>query len=46
MFHNLDVGPACSILGAVAVLALPVPLLFIRYGERLRRMSRFAPVED
>ncbi|KAH9808623.1 putative transporter [Teratosphaeria destructans] len=40
------VGPACSILGAVACLALPVPLLFMRYGARLRRMSRFAPVED
>ncbi|KAF2772010.1 MFS general substrate transporter [Teratosphaeria nubilosa] len=46
MFHNLGVGPACSILGGVACLALPVPLLFMRYGVRLRRMSKFAPVEE
>ncbi|KAK1808768.1 hypothetical protein LTR12_016885 [Friedmanniomyces endolithicus] len=46
MFRNMGVGPACSVLGAVACLALPVPLLFMRYGLRLRRMSKFAPVED
>ncbi|KAL8650785.1 MAG: hypothetical protein Q9226_004998 [Calogaya cf. arnoldii] len=46
MFHNLGVGPAMSILGAVACLALPVPLLFMKYGLRLRKMSKFAPVED
>ncbi|KAK0856761.1 hypothetical protein LTR03_001098 [Friedmanniomyces endolithicus] len=45
MFRNMGVGPACSVLGAVACLALPVPLLFMRYGLRLRRMSKFAPVE-
>ena len=26
-FHNLGVGPACSILGGVAVLMLPIPWL-------------------
>ncbi|KAL9626010.1 MAG: hypothetical protein Q9204_007656 [Flavoplaca sp. TL-2023a] len=46
MFHNLGVGPAMSVLGAVACLALPVPLLFMKYGLRLRKMSKFAPVED
>jgi hypothetical protein len=46
MFTNLGVGPACSILGGVATLALPVPLLFMRYGLRLRRMSKFAPVVE
>ena len=45
MFHNLGVGPAMSILGAVACLALPVPLLFMKFGLRLRKMSKFAPVE-
>ena len=46
MFNNLGVGPAMSILGAIACLALPVPLIFMKYGLRLRRMSKFAPVHD
>ncbi|KAK5138500.1 hypothetical protein LTR08_000086 [Meristemomyces frigidus] len=44
MFLRLGVGPACSILGGVACLALPIPFLFIKYGLRLRKMSKFAPV--
>ncbi|KAL8729157.1 MAG: hypothetical protein Q9166_004896 [cf. Caloplaca sp. 2 TL-2023] len=46
MFHNLGVGPAMSILGAIACLALPIPLVFMKYGLRLRKMSKFAAVED
>lgn len=46
MFHTLGVGPAMSILGGVACLALPVPFLFMRYGLRLRKMSKFAPVVE
>ena len=46
MFGNLGVGPAMSVLGGVACLALPVPLILMRYGLRLRRMSKFAPVHD
>ena len=46
MFNNLGVGPAMSVLGGIACLALPVPLIFMRYGLRLRRMSKFAPVHD
>lgn len=46
MFHTLGVGPAMSILGGVACLALPVPFLFMRYGLKLRRMSKFAPVVE
>jgi MFS family permease len=45
MFHNLGVGPAMSILGGVATLAIPVPFLFMRYGLTLRKMSKFAPVD-
>ncbi|KAL8782573.1 MAG: hypothetical protein Q9213_005251 [Squamulea squamosa] len=46
MFHNLGVGPAMSILGAIACLALPVPLVFMKYGLQLRKMSKFAIVGD
>ena len=46
MFNNLGVGPAMSILGGIACLALPVPLIFMKYGLRLRKMSRFAPMDE
>lgn len=46
MFNNLGVGPAMSILGAVAALALPAPFIFMKYGMTLRKMSKFAPVHD
>ncbi|KAE8150655.1 major facilitator superfamily domain-containing protein [Aspergillus avenaceus] len=43
MFHRLGVGPAMSILGGIAAIMIPVPFLFMVYGVRLRKMSRFAP---
>ena len=46
MFNNLGVAPAMSILGGVACLALPVPFIFMKYGLKLRRMSKFAPVDE
>ena len=46
MFHRMGVGPACSVLGGVACLALPVPFIFMKYGLRLRKMSKFAPVPE
>ncbi|KAH0265281.1 MFS general substrate transporter, partial [Aureobasidium melanogenum] len=46
MFNNLGVGPAMSILGGVAALALPVPFIFMKYGLKLRKMSKFAPVHE
>lgn len=45
MFHNLGVGPAMSILGAVATIAIPVPFVFMKYGLALRKKSSFAPVD-
>ncbi|EMC96487.1 hypothetical protein BAUCODRAFT_476915 [Baudoinia panamericana UAMH 10762] len=44
MFLHMGVGPGFSVLGAVACLALPVPLIFMKYGLKLRKMSKFAPV--
>ncbi|KAJ5784298.1 major facilitator superfamily domain-containing protein [Penicillium pulvis] len=46
MFENLGIGPAASLLGGISCLALPVPLLFIRYGEALRTKSKFTPGRD
>ncbi|PWY76152.1 bicyclomycin resistance protein [Aspergillus sclerotioniger CBS 115572] len=42
MLHNLGVGPAASLLGGIACLALPIPLLFMKYGPALRRKSKLA----
>ncbi|KAI0339259.1 MFS general substrate transporter [Trametopsis cervina] len=41
-FHNLGVGPACSILGGISILMLPFPFLLYKYGARIRRYSKFA----
>lgn len=46
MIRGIGIGPAMSILGAIAVLAVPVPFLFMKYGLALRKMSRFAPAPD
>ncbi|KAK8879480.1 bicyclomycin resistance protein [Apiospora arundinis] len=46
MFLNLGIGPAASVLGAISCLAFPVPFLFMKYGPRLRKISRFAPVVE
>ncbi|KAL4916165.1 major facilitator superfamily domain-containing protein [Aspergillus aurantiobrunneus] len=43
MIRALDVGPAVSIIGAVAVVLLPIPFLFMKYGPRLRRLSKLTP---
>jgi hypothetical protein len=43
MFDTLGVGPAMSILGGIAAVAIPVPFIFMRYGARLRAASKFAP---
>ncbi|EKM57361.1 uncharacterized protein PHACADRAFT_208445 [Phanerochaete carnosa HHB-10118-sp] len=41
-FHNLGVGPACSLLGGVAVMMLPIPWILYRYGARIRSWSKYA----
>ncbi|KAI9641930.1 hypothetical protein NHQ30_009799 [Ciborinia camelliae] len=43
MFGGMGVGPAMSVLGGVATVAVPVPFLFMKYGVSLRRKSKFAP---
>ncbi len=46
MIKAIGIGPAVSILGAVAVALVPVPFLFMKYGYTLRKLSRFAPIHD
>lgn len=40
-FHNLGVGPACSILGGITILMIPIPFVLYKYGARIRRMSSY-----
>jgi len=43
MIEGMGVGPAGSLLGAVALVLVPMPVLFYYYGARLREKSTFAP---
>lgn len=46
MFNALGVGGGGSLIGGVAVLLLPVPFIFYKYGESIRKRSKFAPTPD
>lgn len=43
MFTKLGVGGGASLVGGVAALLAVVPFIFYKYGEGIRRRSRFAP---
>lgn len=45
MFHNLGVEWAGSLLGFLAIAFLPIPFLFYIFGERLRKLSKYAPTD-
>jgi DHA1 family multidrug resistance protein-like MFS transporter len=44
MFHNLGIQWASTLLGCLAVMMIPIPLLLMKFGARLRRLSKLAPV--
>ncbi|KAF9894119.1 hypothetical protein FE257_009092 [Aspergillus nanangensis] len=46
MFHNLGIQWAATLLGCLAVIMIPIPVLFMVYGHRLRQMSKLAPVDN
>jgi DHA1 family multidrug resistance protein-like MFS transporter len=43
MFNALGVGGGGSLIGGVAVLLMPIPFIFYKYGEPIRKRSKFAP---
>lgn len=43
MINGMGIGPAGSLLGALAFALVPMPVLFYMYGSKLREKSRFAP---
>jgi len=46
MYRNLGTAWATSLLGFICVALVPAPFLFYRYGESLRKKSRFAPYQQ
>jgi DHA1 family multidrug resistance protein-like MFS transporter len=46
MFNNMGIQWAGTLLGCIAVIMIPIPVLFLIYGPRLRRKSRLAPYAD
>ncbi|TKA71298.1 hypothetical protein B0A49_06055 [Cryomyces minteri] len=46
MFDALGVGGGGSLIGGVAVLLVPIPFIFYRYGEPIRKRSKFAPTPE
>ncbi|GAO16041.1 hypothetical protein UVI_02053860 [Ustilaginoidea virens] len=43
LYETLGLGWGKSILGFISLALMPVPFLFIRYGEAIRASSRFQP---
>ncbi|KAJ9604175.1 hypothetical protein H2200_011009 [Cladophialophora chaetospira] len=43
MFVNMEIQWACTLLGCVALVLIPVPVFFYRYGPELRQKSKWAP---
>ncbi|KAK4241660.1 benomyl/methotrexate resistance protein [Achaetomium macrosporum] len=42
LFTRLGVGPGNSLLGGLAILFIPIPFIFYRFGERIRQWSNRA----
>ncbi|RDL37995.1 MFS multidrug transporter-like protein [Venustampulla echinocandica] len=46
MFSALGIAGGGSLIGGVAVLLSPIPFIFYRYGEGIRKRSKFAPTPE
>lgn len=46
MFDSLGIGGGASLIGGVGVLLAPIPFVFYKYGEGIRKRSKFAPTDD
>ena len=43
MFSSLGIQWASTLLGGIAAVLIPIPVLFYMYGHKLRKRSKFAP---
>jgi multidrug resistance protein len=46
MYEGLGVNWASTLIGGVALMLLPMPFLFYKYGPRIRAKSQFSPSKD
>lgn len=46
MFQGIGVNWGETLLGCVALLFVPMPFIFIKYGKKIRARSKFAPALD
>ncbi len=44
LFKGLGVGWALSLLGFIAVIMVPVPIILYFYGHKIRSKSKYAPM--
>lgn len=42
MFHNLGTNWAGTLIGCIAILLMPMPFLFFKYGKKIRQKSKYA----
>lgn len=45
MFNNLGIQWAATLIGCLAAVMVPIPILFYIYGGRIRAKSEFAPTK-
>ena len=45
LYANLGLGWGNSVLGFIGLVFVPVPMLFMRYGERIRKGASFEVVD-
>lgn len=43
MYNKLNPRWASTLLGCIALLMVPIPIIFMRYGAALRARSRYTP---
>lgn len=43
MFEAMTIQGACSLIGGVGILLMPIPFVFYKYGAKIREKSTFAP---
>lgn len=43
MFEGMGINWAATLLGCVAAVLVPIPVIFYLYGHRIRAKSSFAP---
>ena len=43
MFQAMGVNWAGTLLGCVALVLVPIPIIFYKYGAKIRQKSKFAP---